>query len=129
MEEAQRLADRVGLLADGRLIALDAPEALVADHAGDSQLIVDGAFDEAAVAAIDYPAEMTLQDGRLVVTGVRPESIGGVVDALDAAGVGYDSLTWTQPDLEAVYLELTGTGVGRSGEPRESARAAAGGSR
>jgi len=129
MEEAQRLADRVGLLADGRLVALDAPEALVADHGGDSQLLVDGAFDEAAVGAIDYPAQMTLRNGRLVVYGVRPESIGRVVDELDAAGVGYDSLTWKQPDLEDVYLELTGTGVGRAGEPREGVPATAGGSR
>ena len=129
MEEAQRLADRVGLLADGRLVALDAPEALVADHGGDSQLVVDGEFDAAAVDSIDYPAETALRNGRLVVYGVRPESIGGVVDALEAAGVGYDSLTWKQPDLEDVYLELTGTGVGRSGEPREATAAAAGGSR
>lgn len=129
MEEAQRLADRVGLLADGRLVALDAPGALVADHGGDSQLLVDGEFDAAAVEAIDYPAETSLRNGRLVVYGVRPESIGRVVDELDAAGVGYDSLTWKQPDLEDVYLELTGTGVGRSGEPRESVPAAAGGSR
>ncbi|MBX0285690.1 ABC transporter ATP-binding protein [Haloarcula salinisoli] len=129
MEEAQRLADRVGLLADGRLVALDAPEALVADHGGDSQLLVDGEFDAAAVDAIDYPAETTLRNGRLVVYGVRPESIGGVVDALDAVGLGYDSLTWKQPDLEDVYLELTGTGVGRAGEPKETASAAAGGAR
>ncbi|TQR21979.1 hypothetical protein C9J85_00235 [Haloferax sp. wsp5] len=38
MEEAQRLADRVGLLADGTLIALDSPDQLVAEHGGDSQL-------------------------------------------------------------------------------------------
>ena len=126
MEEAQRLADRVGLLADGRLVALDAPEALVADHGGDSQLVVDGEFDEASVDAVDYPARMTLRNGRLIVYGVRPESIGRVADELDAAGVAYDSLTWKQPDLEDVYLELTGTGVGRSGEPTETASAAGG---
>ena len=129
MEEAQRLADRVGLLADGRLVALDAPETLVADHGGDSQLVVDGEFDAAAVDAIDYPTETALRNGRLVVYGVRPESIGGVAAALDAAGLSYDSLTWKQPDLEDVYLELTGTGVGRSGEPKETAPATAGGAR
>ena len=127
MEEAQRLADRVGLLADGRLAALDSPERLVQTHGGDNRLLVEGTFTDATVADIDYPARMAVRDGRLVVYGVRPESIGGVVDELDAAGVAYDSLTWTQPDLEDVYLELTGTGVGRSGEPRETV--AAGGSR
>lgn len=123
MAEAQRLADRVGLLADGRLVALDSPEQLVADHGGSSQLLVDGSFDESTVERVDYPAEMTVRNGRLVVYGVRPESIGRLVDNLDSAGVAYDSLTWKQPDLEDVYLELTGTGVGRSGEPRETVAA------
>ncbi|MGM0606542.1 MAG: hypothetical protein ACQETB_12845, partial [Halobacteriota archaeon] len=27
---------------------------------------------------------------------------------IDAAGVEYDSLTWTEPTLEDVYLQLTG---------------------
>ncbi len=129
MEEAQRLADRVGLLAEGRLVALDAPETLVADHGGASQLHIDGEFDEAAVDAIDYPAEMTVRNGRLVIYGVRPESIGSVADELDAVGLRYDSLTWKQPALEDVYLELTGTGVGRAGEPKATVTATAGGSR
>ena len=128
MEEAQRLADRVGLLADGRLVALDSPERLVADHGGNSQLLVDGSFSDVALSVIDYPGEIERRDGQLVVYGVRPESIGRVVDELDAAGVDYDSLTWKEPDLEDVYLELTGTGVGQSGDPRRT-EAAAGGSR
>ncbi|MFC7250061.1 ABC transporter ATP-binding protein [Halomicroarcula sp. GCM10025324] len=119
MEEAHRLADRVGLLADGQLVALDDPDTLVAEHGGTSQLVVDGTFDETTPAQIDYPAEIRLRNGRLVVFGVRPESIGQVVGALGEAGVPYDSLTWKQPDLEDVYLELTGTAVGRRGEPRQ----------
>ncbi|MDS0222225.1 ABC transporter ATP-binding protein [Haloarcula sp. S1AR25-5A] len=126
MEEAQRLADRVGLLADGTLIALDSPDRLVADHGGDSQLIVDGTFDEAAVSAIDYPAETALRNGRLVFYGIRPESIGSITEELGAAGIEYDSLTWKQPDLEDVYLELTGTAVGKRGEPRRTEPVAGG---
>ena len=126
MEEAQRLADRVGLLADGRLIALDSPDKLVTEHGGDSQLIVDGTFDEAAVSAIDYPAETALRNGRLVVYGIRPESIGSITEQLGQAGIEYDSLTWKQPDLEDVYLELTGTAVGQRGSPNWTAPPAGG---
>jgi len=126
MEEAQRLADRVGLLADGTLVALDSPDRLVAEHGGDSQLIVDGSFDEAAVSAIDYPAETAIRNGRLVVYGIRPESIGSVTEQLGEAGIEYDSLTWKQPDLEDVYLELTGTAVGQRGEPQQTGPVAGG---
>ncbi|WP_424003730.1 ABC transporter ATP-binding protein [Haloarcula salina] len=123
MEEAQRLADRVGLLANGRLAALDTPERLIGEHGGDSRLVVDGTFDDSAVSAIDYPAEMRVLDGRLVVYGIRPESIGSVVEELDLAGLDYDSLTWKEPDLEDVYLELTGTAVGRTDDGRATATA------
>jgi ABC-2 type transport system ATP-binding protein len=114
MQEAERLADRVGLLAGGELVALDAPGALVAEYGGRSRLHVEGSFEgEGTVPDLPYPAD--LEDGRLTVRGVQPEGIGGVVDTLTAAGVAYESLTWTEPDLEDVYLELTGRAVAESG--------------
>jgi ABC-2 type transport system ATP-binding protein len=121
MEEAQRLADRVGLMTDGSLLAVDTPDRLVAEHGGDSLLRVRLAADpESETRAGDteasrglpdlgYPAER--RDGRLTVRGVPPEEVGTVADRLSAAGVRYDSLTWTEPDLEDVYLELTGQRV------------------
>ena len=114
MEEAQQLADRVGLLAAGELVALDTPAALVADHGGESLLYVDGEFENGIEAAIDY--ETSLDGDRLTVRDVRPGDIGAITKALDGAGIEYDSLTWTEPDLEDVYLELTGQTVTASGE-------------
>jgi ABC-2 type transport system ATP-binding protein len=120
MEEAQRLADRVGLLTDGSLLAVDTPEALVAEHGGETLLRVrladgggeggDGTGDTLTVPPdLGYPVER--RDGRLTVRGVPPEEVGTVADRLSEAGVSYDSLTWTEPDLEDVYLELTGQRV------------------
>jgi ABC-2 type transport system ATP-binding protein len=112
MEEAERLADRVGLLAGGRLAAVDTPEALIAEYGGESLLRVEGEFD-GVPAGLEYPAE--LRDGRLTVRNVPPERIGSVAQSLSAAGAEYESLAWTEPDLEDVYLELTGRAVGAGG--------------
>jgi ABC-2 type transport system ATP-binding protein len=115
MEEAQRLADRVGLLTDGSLLAVDTPDRLVAEHGGDALLRVQLTGDDGGEATptglpdLGYPVER--RDGRLTVRGVPPEAVGTVADRLSAAGVGYDSLAWTEPDLEDVYLELTGQRV------------------
>ena len=49
MAEAERLADRVGLLADGRLVALGSPAELVELHGGTDRLVID-ADDEGAAA-------------------------------------------------------------------------------
>jgi ABC-2 type transport system ATP-binding protein len=141
MDEVERLADRVGVLADGELVAVDAPRALVRDHGGESRLLVDAdatsvgrdanrplddhagplAGDDANLLAgddtdsladydadslADYDVEFT--DRGLVLRNVTPGEIGGVIDALAAAGVEYDALSWREADLETAYLALTG---------------------
>jgi ABC-2 type transport system ATP-binding protein len=104
MAEAERLADRVGLLAEGSLLALDTPDALVEAHGGDSVLRV--ATGTESVPDLDYPAELT--DGTLAVRGLPATAVGDVVADLEAAGVEYDALAWSEPDLEDVYLALAG---------------------
>jgi ABC-2 type transport system ATP-binding protein len=113
MSEAERLADRVGLLSAGRLVAVDDPASLVAEYGGAARLEIETDADPSVTTALDYPA--SLSAGRLVVEGVDPTAIGHVVETLAAAGVTYESLTWREPDLEDVYLELTGTAVGAGG--------------
>lgn len=114
MEEAQQLADRVGLLAAGELVALDTPDALITEHGGESLLYIDGEFEEGVESVLD--CETSLDGDRLTVRNVRPEEIGAITETLDNAGIAYDSLTWTEPDLEDVYLELTGQTVTASGQ-------------
>jgi ABC-2 type transport system ATP-binding protein len=88
----------------------------VAAHGGESRLQVEGPFGDAGdvVGRLGFPA--ALDDGRLTVRDVPPEAIGDVVGTLADAGIDYESLTWTEPDLEDVYLELTGQAVGEGGE-------------
>jgi len=128
MEEAEELADRVGLLADGELIALDTPSALVTEYGGDSLLYIDGEFGDSTGTppSEQFGYEGTLSDGRLRLRNVPPEEIGTIVDELDQAGFSYESLTWTDPDLEDVYLELTDQTVAGAGKFDSAAGTAAG---
>jgi ABC-2 type transport system ATP-binding protein len=127
MEEADYLADRVGLLADGQLLALDAPDALVDEHGGDSRLVIELNEDAPTGGTLDgrFSASATVADGHLTLTGVAPEDIGDVVATLGDEGVAYESLTWTEPDLEDVYLSLAETSVSGTGRPIEASRAVA----
>jgi len=104
MAEAETLADRVALLDGGQVAAVGTPDDLVAEHAGDPRLFVETAADAAAIAG--FEARDT-EDG-LVVVGVTPADIGAVVDAIEATGAEVAELTWRDPGLEDVYLELTG---------------------
>jgi ABC-2 type transport system ATP-binding protein len=104
MAEAERLGDRVGLLADGGLAAVGSPGALVAEHGGASSLVVATDADPDAVPDLDARAT----DDGLAIDGVSPGDIGDVVRALDRRGVAFDALTWSEPDLEDAYLALAG---------------------
>ena len=118
MDEVERLADRAALLRDGEIVAVGPPDELIAEHGGDPRL--EAALGESAaddvVAAVTEAAAGRLPEGHVVestrdglrVLGVRPEAIGDAVDALDAAGVAFESLAWSEPSLEDVYLRLTG---------------------
>jgi ABC-2 type transport system ATP-binding protein len=110
MTEVERLADRVGLLRDGALVAVGTPEDLVAEHGGASRLVVGGDAGAGAevLSAAGYRVEVEESAEEVVVHGVDPAGIADVVSALDDADVGYESLTWTEPSLEEVYLALTG---------------------
>lgn len=117
MAEAERLADRVGLLADGRLVASGTPAALVAAHGGEPVVEVDAADEAAATRALEGAGHRIVPDERrVVVGGVAPEDVGAVADCLSDAGVDYGALTWRGPDLEGAYLNLTGYALAGDGD-------------
>lgn len=121
MAEAERLADRVGLLAEGALVAVGSPRELVGTHGGESRLTIDGrapAVGARALADAGYRAEARGDD--LVVYDVPPEDIGRLVRELEERTIAYDGLAWRGPTLEDAYLRLTGTAVGRGGDPIEA---------
>jgi ABC-2 type transport system ATP-binding protein len=106
MAEIQHLADSVGLLADGRLLATGSPAELVADHGGEPRLLVRTDADPDALANVDHSA--TAHPDGLAFDGIDPADIGAVAEQLNDHDIDYDSLTWTEPTLEDVYLRLAG---------------------
>jgi ABC-2 type transport system ATP-binding protein len=119
MEEAEELADRVGLLSEGQLVALGSPRELIERHGGDSRLVVEADNEGAATRALETAGYHLLPDERHVAVPVGPKEIPDVVETLEAADIDYEGLVWRQPSLDDVYVALTGTDVGAGGQPRE----------
>ncbi|MFQ3320092.1 MAG: ABC-2 type transport system ATP-binding protein [Natronomonas sp.] len=122
MEEAEELANRVGMLSDGNLVALGSPGELIERHGGDSRLVVEADDEAAATRALEMAGYHLLPDQRHVAVPAAPEEIPAVVETLDEAGVEYDGLLWRQPSLDDVYAALTGTDVTVGGEHLTEAR-------
>jgi ABC-2 type transport system ATP-binding protein len=120
MAEAERLADRVGLLADGKLAAVGTPSDLVAEFGGRPRLEIET---DADATTLDVGHRVESRPTGLVVSDVSATGIGAVVEALERNGVSYGELAWRQPDLEDVYLAVTDSGGSpdNSGEERSLA--------
>lgn len=101
MEEAARLCDRVAIMDHGKLLDVGTVDELIARHGGNSVV-------EAELAAPPRPD--TQLPGQLTGTSLRIETGDplGDVGRLAEAGVKIASLNVHRPDLETVFLTLTG---------------------
>jgi len=115
LDEADRLAHRLMIIDEGRVVVEGTPDQLKSRLRGDAiniQLDADALLDDALRA-------LSTQDGRLrdltsvgravharVDDGAR--AVPGVLAALDAAGVSVAAVTVSRPSLDDVYLSHTG---------------------
>ena len=113
LEEADALADRVGIIANGLLVAEDTPDALKRSIGSDVIVArVATSAAEAVVAAVSAlePVEGTEVSGHEVVISVAdgPAAISPVAVAIAQAGVRVEGLTLRTPTLDDVFLHITG---------------------
>jgi len=113
MEEAERLCDRVAIMDHGRIVALDSPENLVRTLGGEMRVVfsADGWFDEQRLAALRTVTRVERAGDQVTVHGATDGLIVDVVNALSASGFRFRDLRTEQPNLEDVFLALTGRGM------------------
>ena len=101
MQEAQRLCDRVAIMDHGKLLALDTVDNLIQKHGGKSLLL--GQLRQPLGPSQQLPGDLQGMEWRL-------ETEDPLLAISQAANLGVDfqSLNITQPDLESVFLSLTG---------------------
>jgi ABC-2 type transport system ATP-binding protein len=108
LEEADALADRIGVIDHGTVVALGTAAELKARVPGARATVIEANLDDDAVAALrrKYP------NVRRVDTGVEIEadevSLDAVVDVLRPLGVAVRSSYRKQVTLDDVFLHLTG---------------------
>jgi ABC-2 type transport system ATP-binding protein len=113
MEEAERLCDRIGVIDLGRLIAEGTPRELTAlvGERDRIRLAATGDVDAAAKALHSLPTvrQVTAStDAIELLDDDARTALPRVLEAVAAAGAQTRSVTVEEPDLEAVFLHLTG---------------------
>ena len=110
MEEAERLCDRVAIIDHGRLIDVGAPEELVRRHCPERavRLSTEPALGKEAFAGIAGLTSVSNDNGALTLEGTGEELISAVITRLSEGTARVTALETIQPNLEDVFLRLTG---------------------
>jgi ABC-2 type transport system ATP-binding protein len=120
LEEADELADRVGIIDRGKLVAEGAPDELKRSISDDVIVArVEGAGDEViqALCAIDGVDQVDVHAEEITVrTTNGAAAVSPVAVALSRDGVKVHSLTLRTPTLDDVFLELTGGHIDHDGD-------------
>jgi ABC-2 type transport system ATP-binding protein len=112
IEEAERLCDRVAIIDEGKIIALDTPSRLQRQSKTASSIVVTCAtrFPEQRPAWAEATQSALDPSGRtLTVNSKRPAAtLVDLVKWIDQQGLELTDVHLKQPTLEDVFIELTG---------------------
>ena len=107
MEEAERLCDRVAVMDHGKIVALDTPAKLIAQHAPGTRIEFDTPHDQDMAVVQKIPGADNVEvDDRVHITTRKPEAVlrALLTDAKHPIG----DLRVHQGTLEDVFIALTG---------------------
>ena len=113
MEEAQRLCDRVAIIDQGQIIALDTPKALIDSLGGGIiHLGVPPEMPGSLVAEVERLPDVqgvSHTDDKLEITAQHAQhALISVIKVFNEADISITSLEILEPNLETVFLHLTG---------------------
>jgi ABC-2 type transport system ATP-binding protein len=125
LEEADQLADNVGIIDGGRIVAEGTPESLKAEIGNPHiQLqLAEGSIAEAEEVCGRIGKLLPPNDARTVLVEVEngAADIPRTVRALDEAGIGVESLELVRPTLDDVFVAKTGYHLEKENEAEQDA--------
>jgi ABC-2 type transport system ATP-binding protein len=113
MEEAENLCDRVAIMDRGKIVALDTPANLIQGLEISERVSFKSENERTSAVVELLPGVKKVErQGDLLIVYGRSNGSGpivtAIVNALTAEGISFRDLRTEQPDLEDVFLALTG---------------------
>jgi ABC-2 type transport system ATP-binding protein len=122
LEEADFLADHIGIIDHGRIVAAGTPESLKAEIGRPTLEVVPAERDrrDAVAAVLERfgPAVAAPPDTAAVRLDHGTEDLSAVVRALDAEDIALETFQLHAPTLDDVFLARTGRKLEEEGEAR-----------
>ena len=109
MDEAERLCDRVALIDQGRVVAIDSPAALAEQAGGGKRVrfVPSQPFDDRLLTDLPEVTSLERQGHRVLVNGTG-DLVNAVILTLARAGVTANEVEVQSATLEDAFVKLTG---------------------
>ncbi len=110
MEEAEYLADRIAIIAKGRIIATGSPHDLIESHASEMCLTLK-AVDPRSLDMIrnmNFAAECANGGDNIKVKVRDADDVQAILHAMKQSGLPLPGMDVRKPNLEEVFLSMTG---------------------
>jgi ABC-2 type transport system ATP-binding protein len=109
MEEAELLADTVAIISKGKVIAMGSPGELIVRNANYRVLTLQSVDEMAFEVVRKMGFEPVLDNSKNIAVRVEhPYDVQKILNAIQDAGAQYLGLDVRKPNLEEVFLKLTG---------------------
>jgi len=110
MEEAERLCNRVAIMDQAKIVALDTPSNLISSLDSEYRVVfnVKEPLETSMFQKIPAVSRIEQVDEQVTIYGKEEGLLIGIVNALEAGDIRYRSLRTEQPTLEDVFLTMTG---------------------
>ncbi len=115
MEEAEALADRVGIIHNGKIVALNETDQLIAEHGKKNLLVLKKADRKAVqvIAKLGLEANYDQGEGDVTIHLNHNIAVSDIMQALTGASLSFSELQLKRSSLEDVFLNLTGEELGK----------------
>jgi ABC-2 type transport system ATP-binding protein len=114
LDEAEELCDRVAIMHEGRIVAMDRPDALLARLGNELvELRIDGDVSAAvsSLRAQGIAGDDAFAVGATLLVPLRDRPGHQVAARITELGLAVTAVTSRQPTLDDVYLQLTGASL------------------
>lgn len=111
MEEAERLCTRIGIIDNGKIIARGTREELYRLLDGEGQILLQylGERRDFTIPQSLSLVSESLEDRQIILQGDNPtQSLQPLLESLGKSGITLESIQFSKPNLEQVFLHLTG---------------------
>jgi ABC-2 type transport system ATP-binding protein len=109
MDEAEELVDRLAIIDQGKVVAMDTPQALIQKTSSEKRVVFqsNGLFQPEILEALPAISRVERQGQRVTVYGEGERLVSAVINSLESNNIPFENIRTEQASLEDVFIALT----------------------